>query len=383
MSYSVFRRILAPASLLFIDASVTDVSTLLQDLPTQIQPWVLPCEASGLQTITQQLKAHTQATGQLIEAVHLVCHGGPGSLRLGQTHLSRETLPQYATLLAQWRSYLSPDAEILLYSCQTAATAAGRSLLDCLTALTGAKVAASSTRVGNAPLGGNWDLDVRTAPMNGAVAFSAAVQAQYGGVFNIVRLEAIENASEAGSLGTYRLERDNAQGELVVDLQLSPESTASLEDYTLSGSELTELSGGFAYVRFADGQTSTEINVTAVDDDLPERIENLILSIRDGSTYTFAEDSRTAAVAIFDNETVVTTTSYGVPGSLSHAIENANNNPGLDTITFNIPDEELRFSPGIESQNLPKITDPVIIDGYSQPGASPNTLEVGNDAEIL
>ena len=32
---------------------------------------------------------------------------------------------------------------------------------------------------------------------------------------------------------------------------------------------------------------------------------------------------------------------------------------------------------------LPTITDPVIIDGYTQPGASPNTLTDGNDAVIL
>ncbi|MEM8640550.1 MAG: DUF4347 domain-containing protein [Cyanobacteria bacterium P01_G01_bin.54] len=368
---------------MFIDASVTDASLLFADVPDQIKPLMLSSNALGLNTITHQLKAHVQETEQPIESIHLVCHGAPGSLRLGQTLIDQDTLPQQAMRLAQWRSYLSHDAEILLYSCQTAATAAGQMLLKRLSALTGAKVAASSTLVGNAALGGNWELDVRTAPMSGVVAFSATVQAQYAGVFNIVRIEALENASEGGVLGAYRLERDNAQGELVVDFQVSPESTASLEDYTLSGSELTTLSGGFYYVRFAEGQTSTEISVTAVDDDLAEGTENLTLTLRDNDIYTFEEGDRTATVVIFDNETVVTNTNAVGPGSLYQAIENANNNPGLDTITFNIPEEELRFSPGIEIDDGLKITDPVVIDGYSQPGTSPNTLDVGNDAEIL
>ena len=30
----------------------------------------------------------------------------------------------------------------------------------------------------------------------------------------------------------------------------------------------------------------------------------------------------------------------------------------------------------------PAITDPVVIDGYSQPGARPNTLDVGDDAVL-
>src|SRR5919199_932187 len=62
----------------------------------------------------------------------------------------------------------------------------------------------------------------------------------------------------------------------------------------------------------------------------------------------------------------VTNSSDSGPGSLRDAIEKANFNPGLDTIDFNIP------GPGPHSitlgQALPVITNPVIIDGQSQPG---------------
>jgi CSLREA domain-containing protein len=69
--------------------------------------------------------------------------------------------------------------------------------------------------------------------------------------------------------------------------------------------------------------------------------------------------------------------------TLREAIQeaNANNNdPTVDVINFAIPGA----GPHIISptSSLPLITDPVIIDGYSQPGASANTLAVGNDAVL-
>ena len=53
----------------------------------------------------------------------------------------------------------------------------------------------------------------------------------------------------------------------------------------------------------------------------------------------------------------------------------------MQTIDFAIP------GPGpytiILAAALPDITEPVIIDGYTQPGARPNTLAGGNDAVLL
>ena len=67
----------------------------------------------------------------------------------------------------------------------------------------------------------------------------------------------------------------------------------------------------------------------------------------------------------------VTTTADSGAGSLRDAITLANANPGLDTITFHIPGSGVHTI--IPASDLPNITDPVIIDGYTQPGASPNT----------
>ena len=81
-----------------------------------------------------------------------------------------------------------------------------------------------------------------------------------------------------------------------------------------------------------------------------------------------------AALASASTYTVTATADTG-PGSLRQAILDANANPGPDTITFNI------VGSGVHTiaiaTALPPVTSPVTIDGYTQPGATPNTQPIG------
>ncbi|HZE73418.1 MAG TPA: Calx-beta domain-containing protein, partial [Pyrinomonadaceae bacterium] len=79
-----------------------------------------------------------------------------------------------------------------------------------------------------------------------------------------------------------------------------------------------------------------------------------------------------ASAAVF---TVSNTNAFG-PGSLPQAILDANSNPGLDTIAFNIPGSGFHsISP---TSTLPTISDPVVIDGTTQPGFAGAPLIVVN-----
>ncbi|HKG54011.1 MAG TPA: choice-of-anchor Q domain-containing protein, partial [Anaerolineales bacterium] len=80
----------------------------------------------------------------------------------------------------------------------------------------------------------------------------------------------------------------------------------------------------------------------------------------------------------------VTNTNDSGDGSLRQAILDANATPnssnGPDEIHFNIPSESVNtISP---ASALPTITEPVVIDGYTQSGASANTLATGDNANI-
>src|SRR5207237_4959023 len=57
------------------------------------------------------------------------------------------------------------------------------------------------------------------------------------------------------------------------------------------------------------------------------------------------------------------------------------NSGGPDRIEFDIPGSGVHtIRP---DSKLPDVQDPVLIDGYTQPGASPNSLAVGNNAVLL
>lgn len=104
---------------------------------------------------------------------------------------------------------------------------------------------------------------------------------------------------------------------------------------------------------------------------LPRRIALLAMSLLLSATA--------AQAAVF---TVVTTADSGA-GSLRQAILDANAHAGADSIAFAIPaatDAGCVAATGVctlkPGSTLPDITDALVIDGYTQPGASPNTHTV-------
>ncbi len=87
--------------------------------------------------------------------------------------------------------------------------------------------------------------------------------------------------------------------------------------------------------------------------------------------------------ALLSTFTVVNTLDDGSNGSLRWAIleVNADKSKAADTIDFNIPGTgPFTITP---LSALPAITHPVVVDGYSQPGSSANTLAHGENAVIL
>ena len=85
--------------------------------------------------------------------------------------------------------------------------------------------------------------------------------------------------------------------------------------------------------------------------------------------------------------TVTNTNDSGV-GSLRDALDQSNSTVGVtDTIAFSITGTGCTGTPTVctitPTSILPMVTDPVIIDGYTQPGSSPNTLAVGDNAVLL
>jgi hypothetical protein len=79
--------------------------------------------------------------------------------------------------------------------------------------------------------------------------------------------------------------------------------------------------------------------------------------------------------AAMGNTYTVTSIADSGAGSLRQAIIDANTSPGADTIAFNIVGSGVHTI--VPATPLPPITEAVTVDGYTQPGSSPNTNAVG------
>ena len=172
------------SSVLFIDASVQAPQILTANLKPGTQVHFLDANQDGIIQLTNIL----QNPKSKIQNIAIVSHAIPGSIRLGNTHLSLDTLDRYTKALQSWfpkaqlesdgvmelgRYYdpvkptpqpfnsklQTPNSKIAFYACHLATGDAGDEFITKLHHITGATIHASTTKVGNAALGGNWHLD--------------------------------------------------------------------------------------------------------------------------------------------------------------------------------------------------------------------------------
>ncbi len=178
--------------LVFIDGSVDNASQLLQEVLPGVEAILIDPTQDGIAQITATLADRTDISG-----IHLIGHGSSGSLRLGNTVLNQETLAQYADSLNQWKSALTNNADLLLYGCDVAADASGKSFVDQLSQLTTADVAASNDLTGNAALGGDWLLEYATGLIEAPLALQVEAMQAYQDVFADFQVSNANELSQA------------------------------------------------------------------------------------------------------------------------------------------------------------------------------------------
>ena len=169
----------APTELVVIDAAVAQPQTLIAQLQPHQQAVLLPTgEADSLTHLTQILSRYRH-----LKALHLIAHGRPGQMQLGQTLVDRAALMAHGAQLRQWRQAFTPQADILVYGCEVAADEAGIGFVKALQQLTQADVAASSNLTGSAQFRGDWRLEVQLGQLETPVAV-----AHYDGVLQQLRV---------------------------------------------------------------------------------------------------------------------------------------------------------------------------------------------------
>jgi hypothetical protein len=163
--------------LVFIDAGAPNYQQLINDLlkaqaeGRPIEVIVLESGRDGIEQITEAM-----AERRDVGAVHIVSHGSDGSLTLGNAKLSAFNVEKYRGALASWQGSLTEGADLLIYGCDFAGSAQGREMVEVLSALTGADVAASTDKTGIAERGGDWELEYQVGEIETGIVVSAELQ---------------------------------------------------------------------------------------------------------------------------------------------------------------------------------------------------------------
>ncbi|MDB9378214.1 DUF4347 domain-containing protein, partial [Nodularia sphaerocarpa] len=84
-------------TVVFIDSSVPDYTTLQNKVLEGVKTFILSPDRDGIAEITKLLQQNSQIT-----TLHIVSHGSPESLYLGNTQLSLDNLQNYQSLITTW-----------------------------------------------------------------------------------------------------------------------------------------------------------------------------------------------------------------------------------------------------------------------------------------
>ncbi len=164
--------------LVIIDAGVEDTDQLVEDLVSSsdrnLEIVYLDAQTDGIEQITSLLE---QRSG--LQAVHLVSHGSAGAIQLGSSIVDNAALAGHAGEISRWEDALVTHADILIYGCDLVANEEGQLLVQSLSELTGADVAASVDATGHESLGGDWSLEFATGVIDVSTAFSESTQASW------------------------------------------------------------------------------------------------------------------------------------------------------------------------------------------------------------
>ena len=158
--------------IVFVDAGVTDLQTLLSGISPSAQVIILDADRDGVEQIAQTLANRTG-----VDAIHLIAEGNEAELHLGSGFLTQDSLSTtYAEQFRQIGQSLSQNGDILVYGCNFGRGEAGQLAVNTLAQLTGADVAASTDRTGHSSEFGNWILETSTGAIESSIVIGEAGQ---------------------------------------------------------------------------------------------------------------------------------------------------------------------------------------------------------------
>jgi hypothetical protein len=225
--------------LVFVDTGVDDYQQLLDALwsnddgTREIEVVLLSSQRDGIEQISEALSGRSD-----LDAVHIVSHGTDGRVKLGGTWLDISNLGGYAGEIAAWGNALSADADLLFYGCDLAASEDGKLLVDSLSALTAADVAASTDDTGHAIFGADWELEYKAGQIETDVAFSQDVQQNWGHLLNVA-IDSTSTGTNSGGNLSISHTTSGADRLMLVGVAINEASNEWVTSITYNGDNLS------------------------------------------------------------------------------------------------------------------------------------------------
>ena len=164
-NYSQYNQIL------FIDSTVKDYQTLIDNLNRPSEVVILDSQRDGIVQITNSLSKYDS-----LDAVHIVSHGDAGKLFLGNAVLDSISLSDYANELDSWNNFIEEDGDILLYGCNVASGEDGLYFMEELSQATNAGISASIDYTGQ---DGDWELEAKVGDVETTSIFDSNINTAY------------------------------------------------------------------------------------------------------------------------------------------------------------------------------------------------------------
>ena len=144
--------------LVIINSSVADAEEIIDDLDNGVEVLRLGEDTNALEQINDYLDSHNE---NQYDTIRIISHGNEGYFVLNGEIIDTAYAAEHQAEFAALGEHLSADGDLMLYGCNLAANAEGQDLIDMISELIGADIAASTNDTSNA-FDGDWHLEYTT-----------------------------------------------------------------------------------------------------------------------------------------------------------------------------------------------------------------------------
>ena len=261
---------------------------------------ILDPQENSIEQITKRLQKQPKIT-----SLHLISHGSPGLLYLGDQKLSLATLADYATNLKTWAKTVK---SVVIYGCQVAAGEIGQQFLTRWHQITGTALTASTKLVGNSHKGGSWQLDYQLGDVVEELALTPLIQESYRGTFDpIISFSAPTRVIIQAELTilTFRFSLSEPPPSSGVEVAVTGNVAQSLTQLDLLDVSQTGGDppvGDFDFSGFFFNITSgtASVRVPAFQDGNQEQPYDVTYTLQSGEGYTVDPSARSVTITFAD-----------------------------------------------------------------------------------